>query len=94
MSTTTIRLSTPLKARVAKATKQTGLSAHALIVDAVERRLEELEAEAEFHKLGEQRWATFLKTGKSVSLNDGAAFLEALAQGEKPKKPRGRRLSR
>jgi predicted transcriptional regulator len=94
MGTTTVRIAAPMKSRIARASKQTGLTAHALILDAVERRLEELEIDAEFHKLGEKRWAEFLKTGRSVPLEEGMAYLEALARGEKPKKPRARRLTR
>lgn len=94
MSTTTLRISPPLRARLAAAAKTTGVSAHALILDALERRIEELEVDAEFHALADQRWAAFLKSGKSVSWEDGKSYLEALARGEKPKKPRARKLGR
>jgi len=94
MGTTTVRLSPPLKSRLARASKQSGLTAHALILDAVERRLDELELDAEFHALGEKRWTEFLKNGRTVSLDDGVAWLEAVARGEKPRRPKARRLAR
>ena len=94
MSTTTLRISPPLRSRLAAAARSTGVSAHALILDALERRIEELEVDAEFHALADQRWAAFLKTRKSVSWGDGKNHLKALARGEKPKTARARRLGR
>ena len=94
MSTTTIRFDPLLKKRLAKASRRTGATAHALIIEAVEKSLEELESDAEFHELADQRWASFLATGKTVTWEDGKAYLEALARGEKPRRPRARRWLR
>ena len=66
MSTTTIRIEDDLKARVAAAAQQMGKSAHAFIVDALAERVEQVEQEAAFHALADERWANIRTTGKTV----------------------------
>ncbi|MGP1693663.1 MAG: CopG family ribbon-helix-helix protein, partial [Giesbergeria sp.] len=77
MSTTTIRIEDDLKARVATAAQQMGKSAHAFIVDALAERVEQVEQEAAFHAVAEERWADILATGKTVAWNDAKTYLAA-----------------
>jgi len=87
MSTTTIRLEVDLKARVAEAAERAGKTAHAFIVDAIAQSVEQAERDDALHRLAEERWATFLTTGKSVAWEDAETWLEARARGEHPEKP-------
>lgn len=92
MSTTTIRIEDDLKARVAAAAQQMGKSAHAFIVDALAERVEQVELDAAFHALADERWANIRATGKTVAWDDAKSYLTARAAGERPRKPTARKL--
>lgn len=94
MSTTTIRIEDDLKARVSAAAEQMGKSAHAFIVDALAERVEQVEQDAAFHALADQRWANIRTTGKTVAWDDAKAYLAARANGEKARKPTARKLGK
>ena len=94
MSTTTIRIEDDLKARVSAAAEQMGKSAHAFIVDALAERVEQVEQDAAFHVLADQRWANIRTTGKTVAWDDAKAYLAARANGEKARKPTARKLGK
>lgn len=99
MSTTTIRIEDDLKARVAAAAQQMGKSAHAFIVDALAERVEQVEQEAAFHALADERWANIRTTGKTVAWTDAKAYLQARANAEgsdagRPRKPAARKLAK
>jgi predicted transcriptional regulator len=94
MSTTTIRIEDDLKARVAAAAERAGKTAHAFIVEAIQQTVEQVEVDAEFHRVADERWAKLLATGKTVAWGDARAYLEARAQGRRPRKPAARKLGR
>lgn len=94
MSTTTIRIDEDLKARVASAAERAGKSAHAFIVEAIEQTVEQAEADDEFHRLADARWAKVLATGETVAWDEAKAYLEARARGERPDRPKARRIGR
>ncbi|WP_297907922.1 ribbon-helix-helix protein, CopG family [Thiomonas sp.] len=94
MSTTTIRLDEQLKARLASAAERAGTTAHAFILDAIERTIEQSELEEAFHRVAEQRWATLLASGKSIAWDEASAYIAARARGERPRKPKARQLKR
>ncbi|HEX6704726.1 MAG TPA: CopG family transcriptional regulator [Albitalea sp.] len=94
MSTTTIRLEDALKARVAAAAERSGTTAHAFILEAIERTVEQAELEEEFHRVADQRWAKLLDTGKTVAWDDAKRYVTARARGETPRKPAARKLKR
>ena len=91
MSTTTIRIEDQLKARVAAAAERAGKTAHAYILDAIARTVEQAELDDEFHRLADKRWANILATGKTVPWDEARAYLEARARGESPRKPVARK---
>jgi predicted transcriptional regulator len=91
MTTTTIRIDDDLKARVAAAAERAGKSAHAFIVDAIARTVEQVELDEAFQRVGEERWAKVLATGKTVAWNDAKTWIEARARGERPRKPVARK---
>jgi len=92
MSTTTIRLDDDLKERISAAADLAGKTAHAFIVDAIARTVEQVEAEEELHRIAEKRWAKLLATGNSVPWDDAKKYLAARGRGEKPVKPTARKL--
>lgn len=98
MSTTTIRIEDELKTRVAAAAQQMGKSAHAFIVDALAERVAQVEQEAAFHALANERWANIRTTGKTVAWDDAKAYLAARAttqsDSERPRKPAARKLAK
>ena len=96
---TTIRIEDDLKARVAAAAQQMGKSAHAFIVNALAERMEQVEQEAAFHALADERWANIRTSGKTVAWTDAKAYLLARANDEgsdakRPRKPAARKLAK
>lgn len=94
MSTTTIRLPDELKARVARAAERAGTTSHNFIVEAIAAKTEEQERRADFHALGEERYAEFLRTGKTIPWDEAREYLLKLAQGKPAKRPVARKLKR
>jgi predicted transcriptional regulator len=92
MSTTTIRLEDELKARVAAAAQQAGVTAHAFILDAIAQTVNRVEEDNAFHALADARWQGIQDTGKTVSWDEAQAYLTARASGGRPRKPVARRL--
>ncbi len=88
--TTTIRIDDELKARVAAAAERAGKTAHAFILDAIARTVEQVELDEAFHRIADERWATILATGKTVPWDDAKAWLEARSRGERPRRPAAR----
>jgi predicted transcriptional regulator len=91
MSTTTIRIEDDLKARVAAAAAREGTTAHAFIVDAIAKGVEQAELDDDFHGVADARWAKVLVTGKTVPWDAARAYLQARAAGAKPRKPTTRK---
>jgi predicted transcriptional regulator len=92
--TTTIRIDDDLKARVAAAAERAGTTAHAFILDAIARTVEQVEQDEAFHRVAEERWAKILATGKTVPWDDAKAWLDARSRGERPRKPAARKPAR
>ena len=91
-ATTTIRIEDELKERVTAAAAAAGKSAHAFILDAITESVERAEEDAAFHRLADERWAEFGRTGMAVPWEDVKAWLEAVARGEEPAWPESRRV--
>ena len=94
MSTTTIRIERDLKARVAAAAARAGKTAHAFILDAIARTVEQVELDDEFHRVADERWAKVLATGKTVAWEDAKAYLEARSRGKRARTPVARTVGR
>jgi predicted transcriptional regulator len=94
VSTTTIRIEEDLKVRVAVAAERSGKTVHAFILDAIEQTVEQAELDADFHRLAGERWANVLATGNTVPWDVAKAYLEARAQGQRPRKPAARKAAR
>lgn len=94
MSTTTIRLEAALKARIDAAARRAGKSPHAFILEAIAQTVDRAEHEDELHRLADERWATLLTTGKTVTWDAATAYVRARGRGEHPRKPAARKLGR
>ena len=87
-ATTTIRLPPKLRARLSTLAKQTGRSAHSLIVEAVERHAD---YEEQMRSLVMEALAAdedIEKTGEVYRAEDVHAWMERLARGESPARPK------
>ena len=86
--TTTVKLPPKLKARVAALARKTGRSAHSFIVEAVERHTQREERVYDFVKEALAADADIERTGEVYRAEDVHAWLERLAKGEKPSRPK------
>lgn len=94
MSTTTIRIDETLKERLALAAQQSGKTPHAFILDAIAQKVEQMEIDAQFDRLADERWAKVLSSGKTVPWDAARAYLEARARGDKARRPAARTMKR
>lgn len=93
-TTTTIRLTEALKARVTNAAEHAGKTAHAFILDAIEQGVEQAELRADFHRIADERRARLLDDGKTIPLEAASDCFAARGRGEKPARPVVRKPSR
>jgi predicted transcriptional regulator len=94
MSTTTIRLSDELKARVAAAAKAGGTTPHNFILEAIAEKADQEERRADFIDEAERRYAAIVETGKTISWTDMRAYLEDRAAGKQVRRPAAKKLVR
>jgi predicted transcriptional regulator len=94
MSTTTIRLSDALKARVAAAAKRESTTPHNFILEAIAEKADAVERRAEFHALADQRYADFLESGKSIPWEEARSYLRARLAGKHVRRPTARKPGR
>lgn len=87
MSTTTIRLTEELKARIARVAERNGTTPHGFILGALEEKVDEAERRRDFVDEAERRWQTFLADGQVVAWEDMREYLTRRARGESPALP-------
>ncbi|MCR6687361.1 DUF6290 family protein [Pseudoxanthomonas sp.] len=87
MSTTTIRLSEELKARIARVAKEAGTTSHNFILEAIAEKAEQAEQRAAFHALADARYARFLESGESIPWEDARDYLKDRLAGKPVKRP-------
>lgn len=94
MSTTTIRLPEPLKARVAAATKRSGTTTHGFILAAIAEKTEQEDVRAAFDAEAEDRYASIAASGKTILWQKMRGYLEERLAGNEVKRPAARKLAR
>ncbi len=94
MTTTTIRLSPDLKARVAAAAEKAGTTPHNFILEAISARAEQTERRGDFHDSADARYDGIVASGKTVPWSEMRAYLEGRIAGRKPRRPAARKLAR
>lgn len=91
MSTTTIRLTDELKARVARAAKREGVSAHNFMLEAVSEKTEQAERRADLDAEAERRYARIVATGKTIPWEEMRKYLEDRIAGRPARRPAPRK---
>jgi len=87
-ATTTLKLPEKLKARIARLAKQSGQTPHALMLQALEREVAREERVREFVKAALAADAAIDAGAAVYRAEDVHAWMERLAKGEKPPRPR------
>lgn len=87
-ATTTIRFPPELRARIAALAKQTGRSAHSLILEAVERHATYEEQMRDLVREALEADAEIERTGEVYRAEDVHAWMERLAQGRRAARPK------
>jgi len=87
-TTTTIRLPPKLRARLQSLARQSGRSAHSLIIEAVERHADYEEAMRSLVKEALAADAQIDRTGEVYRTEDVHAWMGRLAKGQAPGKPK------
>lgn len=94
MSTTSIRLTDELKARVTRAAKQEGTSAHNFILEAIAEKADAVEHRADFHAEADRRYAEFLQTGESIPWEEMRRYLMGRMHGKSMPRPVARKFAK
>lgn len=88
MSTTTLRLPEPLKRRIAGLADQSGQTAHAFMVEALQEKADEAEWRMALYAEAKARADQFDVDGRYIEWHDMRAWLLARAEGKRVKSPR------
>lgn len=94
MSTTTIRLTKELKAKVARAAERAGTTPHGFMLEAIAEKAEIEERRAAFVEDAEQRYARIVASGQAVPWSEMRQYLEQRLAGRKAARPKPRRVGR
>lgn len=86
--TTTLKLPARLRSRVAALAKKSGRSAHSLMLEAIERHTAREERMREFVKEALAADRAIDRGGEVYAASDVHAWLERLAKGVKPARPK------
>ena len=92
--TTTIRLPSDLRARVAAAAKRAGTTPHGLILEAIAEKTADAELRTGFENEAERRYAALVSSGKTVSWDAMRRYLEHRLVGRRARRPAARRFAR
>jgi predicted transcriptional regulator len=82
MSTTTIRLSDELKARVASAAERAGKTTHSFILEAIAEKADLEEQRADFDTEADTRFAKIVSSGKTIPWAEMRQYLEDRVAGK------------
>ncbi|MEQ8693408.1 MAG: ribbon-helix-helix protein, CopG family [Pseudomonadales bacterium] len=93
MSTTTVRLPDDLKKRLADVAERSGMTSHALILQAISNRVEADEARNRLHDEADQRYALIAEKGQTIPWSEMRRYLERRVAGETTEPPAARPLS-
>ena len=86
-TTTTIRLSEELKARVASAAERSGKTPHSFILEAIAEKAGQEEARAALDQEADARFANIVAAGKTVPWKEARAYLQLRLAGQQPARP-------
>ena len=87
MSTTTIRLPDDLKARIRQLAQARGMTAHALILEAIAEKADSSERRMDFYDVADARFSRIAESGEAIRWEDMRAYLKAQVQGQPAQRP-------
>ncbi|TCO74353.1 CopG family ribbon-helix-helix protein [Chromatocurvus halotolerans] len=93
MSTTTVRLPSDLKKRLADVAERVGMTSHALILQAISDRVEADEAHNRLLDEADRRYAAIAETGQTVPWSEMRRYLDRRVAGEAIDPPAARPLA-
>ncbi|MGH8191796.1 MAG: CopG family transcriptional regulator [Rhodanobacteraceae bacterium] len=93
VSTTTIRLSDELKARIVAAAKREGISAHNFMLEAVAEKADLAERRTNLDAEADRRYARILETGETIAWEDMRKYLEDRVAGRPARRPEPHKLA-
>lgn len=93
MSTTTLRLPEPLKQRIAELAAQSGQTAHAFMVEALQEKADEAEWRLGVQNEAQARDRAIDVDGRVIEWHEMRTWLQARAAGRRPHPPPVRRLN-
>jgi predicted transcriptional regulator len=93
MSTTTIRLSDDLKAKMMKEAEALGTTPHNFMLEAIAEKLNLADRKNDFTTTAAKRFDAIVKTGQAIEWEDMQRYLSARAKGHKVARPKNANLS-
>ena len=93
MTATSLRLPDEIKALATRVAEREGKTPHAYLLEVVSERVKADAARQEFEVEAERRWKKMLRTGEYLTMEDIRAYVQALARGDRPERPKARRMS-
>ena len=94
MPTTTIRLPSDLKARVAAAAERAGKTSHSFILEAIAEKAEQEEQRSDFDNLADKRLADIVASGKTIPWSEMRTYLQNRLAGKVTRRPLPKKLAR
>lgn len=91
--TPTIRLADELKARIAEMAKETGMTPHGFILEAIAEKAALAQRRADFEAEAERRHAGIAASGKTIPWNEMRSYLERRVAGQTARRPAARKLA-
>ncbi len=92
MSTTTLRIDTPLRQRILNLAQATGQSAHSFMIEALAQKTEEAEWQLAMQKEAASRDAEMQASQSGLDWHDVRAWMLARAAGKTAERPQVKRL--
>jgi predicted transcriptional regulator len=93
MSTTTLRIDTPLRQRILDLAQATGQSAHSFMIEALAQKTEEAEWQLAMQKEAADRSEQMEATQLGLDWNDVRAWMLARAAGQAVERPQLKNLT-
>jgi predicted transcriptional regulator len=96
MTTTTLRLPEPLKDRISELAEQTGQTAHAFMLQAIEERVRDEEVRQAFATEAQSRFDEAMASGRALDWHEMRDYLrrrvatDKAGKTQRPKAPRAR----
>jgi predicted transcriptional regulator len=88
-----LRVPEDLKKRIAKLAQRRKTTPHALMLEAINEKLQAEEARATFHAEANRRLRAMKKTGMAIPADELFEYLESLGKGKPAARPKARKLA-